>query len=152
MSTDVTSPVPPSGSQVPAELYTQVQQFYTRQMGLLDDGRAEEWAQMFTEDAVFEEPARLEPLYGRAAIQVSARARVDRLAAEKLDFRHWLGMLDVQQKPDGSVRARSYAMVMRTPRGGALDIFANVVCYDHLVLVDGVWSVQHRNIQHDGTE
>ncbi|AZM94073.1 MULTISPECIES: nuclear transport factor 2 family protein [Streptomyces] len=137
---------------VSAELYSQVQQFYARQMGLLDGGDPDGWAQTFTEDAVFQEASRLdEPLRGRTAIRDSSRARKKRLEADKIDFRHWLGMLDVRPEPDGSLRARSYALAMRTQRGGALDIFASVVCNDHLVLVDGTWQVAERDLHHDGS-
>ncbi|WP_069814241.1 nuclear transport factor 2 family protein [Streptomyces sp. TP-A0874] len=152
MSTETTGRAALPGTYVPAELYSQVQQFYARQMGLIDDGRAEEWAATFTEDAVFEEPSRLDPLRGRDAIRVSCRARADRLEAENTDFRHWLGMLDVRPQDDGSLRTRAYALAMRIPRGGALDIFASVVCEDHLVPSDGGWAVRHRHLQHDGAE
>lgn len=137
---------------VPAELYAQVQQFYARQMGLIDDGLPDEWSDTFTEDAVFQEASRLNgPLRGREAIRASCRARKERLDAEKLDFRHWLGMLDVRPQADGSLRTRSYALAMRVPRGGELDIFASVVCHDHLVLVDGTWKVAERDLHHDGS-
>ncbi|MFE0178671.1 nuclear transport factor 2 family protein [Streptomyces sp. NPDC059002] len=147
-----TTPSTPAGTFVSAELYAQVQQFYARQMGLLDDGRPDEWAGTFTEDAVFQEASRLdEPLRGRDAIRASSRARKERLDGDKLDFRHWLGMLDVRPQDDGSLRTRSYALAMRIPRGGALDIFASVVCHDHLVQVDGTWQVRHRDLHHDGS-
>lgn len=152
MSTETTASQPLAEGPVSAELYTEIQQFYARQMGLLDDGRPQEWALTFTQDAVFDEPSRMDPLRGREAIRASAVARAERLAAEKLDFRHWLAMLDVRPQEDGSLRARTYALAMRTPRGGALDIFASVVCHDHLVRVDGTWAVRHRHIQHDGAE
>jgi 3-phenylpropionate/cinnamic acid dioxygenase small subunit len=135
-----------------AELYAQIQQFYARQMGLLDDGRPDEWAETFTEDAVFQEASRLdEPLRGRDAVRASSRARKQRLEEGKLDFRHWLGMLDVRPQEDGSLQARSYALAMRIPHGGELDIFASVVCHDHLVPVDGSWQVRRRVLTHDGS-
>ncbi|GAB1338452.1 hypothetical protein ACE1SV_50420 [Streptomyces sp. E-15] len=139
---------------VSAELYAQVQQFYARQMGLIDDARPVEWAGTFTEDAVFQEASRLDaPLRGRAAIGESASARQLRLDADKIDFRHWLAMLDVRPQPDGTLRTRAYALAMRTPRGGALDIFASVVCRDHLVPVEGGgWQVRERLLSHDGSD
>ncbi|ATZ29781.1 nuclear transport factor 2 family protein [Streptomyces lavendulae] len=149
------TPSTPRGSAdpfVPAELYTQVQQFYARQMGLLDDGFPDAWADTFTEDAVFQEASRLdEPLRGRDAIRDSSRARKKRLEAEEIDFRHWLGMLDVRPQADGSLHARSYALAMRTRRGGELDIFASVVCHDRLVSVEGAWQVAERDLHHDGS-
>ncbi|MFF1560801.1 nuclear transport factor 2 family protein [Streptomyces sp. NPDC058279] len=137
---------------VSADVYALVQQFYSRQMGLLDDGRPDDWAETFTEDAVFQEASRLnEPLRGRDAIRESSRARKKRLEADRIDFRHWLGMLEVREGEDGSLHTRAYALAMRVPRGGALDIFASVVCNDHLVNVDGVWQVRHRDLHHDGS-
>ena len=139
------------GGYVSADLYAQVQQFYARQMGLIDDGKPDEWAATFTEDGIFAEPSRLDdPLQGRDAIRESCRARKERLAKEQIDFRHWLGMLDVRPQPDGSLRTRAYALAMRTPRGGALEFVASVVCHDHLVAVNGVWQVRRRDLRHDG--
>jgi hypothetical protein len=40
---------------------------------------------------------------------------------------------------------------MRTPRGGQLEIFASVVCHDHLVRVNGAWQVRQRDLTHDGS-
>ncbi|MFI8811197.1 MULTISPECIES: nuclear transport factor 2 family protein [unclassified Streptomyces] len=137
---------------VSAEVYAQVQQFYARQMGFIDDGKPDEWAGTFTEDAVFEEAGRLdEPVRGREAIRLSSRARQERLDRDQIDFRHWLSMLDVTPQDDGSLHARTYALAMRTPRGGPLDVFASVLCRDHLVVVDGDWQVRHRNLRHDGS-
>ncbi|MFE0178690.1 nuclear transport factor 2 family protein [Streptomyces sp. NPDC059002] len=150
MTETTAAPGPRSAGYVSADLYAHLQQFYARQMGLMDDGRPDEWAATFTDDGVFDEPNRLDPLRGRDAILASARERADRLAAEKLDFRHWLAMLDVQTQDDGTLRTRTYALAMRTPRGGSLDVFAHVVCHDHLVPVDGSWAVRHRRIDADG--
>lgn len=136
---------------MPAELYTRVQQFYTRQMGLLDGGRPEEWSETFTEDAVFEEASRLdEPLRGRAAIRASSQARKERLTRQRLDFRHWLSMLHLETDGDDALRVRAYALAMRTPPGGPLDIFASVVMHDHLVRRGDGWQVRHRQLTHDG--
>lgn len=152
MTTQVGTSSVGQGEYVSAELYAQVQQFYARQMGLIDDGRPDEWARTFTEDAVFEEAGRLnEPVKGREAIRVSSRARQERLDKERIDFRHWMGMLDVSPRDDGSVDARAYALVMRTAPGGALDVFASVLCHDRLVPVDGGWQVRHRRLRHDGS-
>ncbi|MCD0452128.1 nuclear transport factor 2 family protein [Actinocorallia sp. API 0066] len=136
----------------PADLHLRVQQFYHRQMGLLDDGLPERWADTFTEDAAFLEPHRLEPLRGRATIRASARARADRLAAQRVHFRHWLNMLDVREQEDGSVRTRVYALAMRTEEGGSLDVFASVVCRDHLRPDGTGWLVRLREIDHDGSD
>ena len=150
--TGTTSPRPGADAFVTAEVYAQVQQFYARQMGLLDDGRPDDWSDTFTEDAVFQEASRLdEPLRGRDAIRASSRARQKRLDDDKIDFRHWLGMIDVTPDGEDSLRIRAYALAMRTAHGGELDIFASVVCHDHLVRVAGAWQVCHRDLHHDGS-
>ncbi|GCB46919.1 nuclear transport factor 2 family protein [Streptomyces sp. NL15-2K] len=151
MSVPSAPAVPARDDFVTAELYARIQQFYAWQMGLIDDRKAEEWAATFAEDAVFEEASRMEPLRGRAAIAASCRKRADRLEAEQTDFRHWLGMLDVRAQPDGTLRTRSYALAMRTRLGGPLEIFASVVCRDHLVPDGNGWLVRHRSLQHDGS-
>ena len=132
-----------------AALYARVQQFYAWQMGLMDDDDAEAWADTFTEDGEFREPSRMEPLAGRAAIRSSARANVDRRVAAGLRIRHWMGMLQLRPGPDGTLLARSYALAMRTPAGGALEVFASVVCRDVLVPHGDGWLVRRRDLTHD---
>lgn len=139
-----------SGRSVTADEYVEVQQFYARHMALLDDGAAERWAETFTEDGVFEEPARMAPLRGRAAIRMSARARADRVAAEQVQYRHWIGMLDVTAGPDDALHTRYYALVLATPRGGELRVVSSVDCRDILVRVGGRLLVRHRLLQVDG--
>jgi|GEM_PF-1336841 len=143
------TPVP---NFVSAELYTQIQQFYAWQMGLMDDRQPDQWADTFTEDAVFQEASRMDGLQGRAAIRTAARASAERHLAAGLQMRHWLGMIQVDLEADGSVRSRCYALAVRTPKGGDLEVFASVVCRDHLVPVEGGgWLVRHRDLTHDAT-
>ncbi|MFF3019876.1 nuclear transport factor 2 family protein [Streptomyces sp. NPDC057939] len=146
MSSEPTNPSAAGDVYASAELYARIQQFYADQMGLMDHGHAEEWAATFTEDAVFQGAVS-----GRAALADSARAHTRKLAEEKADFRHWIGMLDVRPEPDGSLRTRAYALTARTVRGEALQLTASVVCRDHLVLRDGRWLVSHRSLRRDGT-
>jgi uncharacterized protein (TIGR02246 family) len=136
---------------VPADLYTRVQQFYVHQLGLLDQGRPDDWADLFTEDAEFVEVTR-NRLRGREAIRAAMRARAEQVTTRGLDFfRHWLGMLHVEQRDDDSLRTRSYALAMYTPTGGDLNVYANVVCRDVLVRQHGQWLVHHRDLRLDGT-
>lgn len=135
------------------ELFQQIQQFYARQMRLLDTGAAEEWADTFTEDGVFHQNVA-EPLTGRATIAVASRKRVDQLAGDGITRRHWLGMLEVDPQDDhGVVRTRYYALSMATgPDAGARpQITASTVAEDTLVRHAGGWLVRHRLVTHDGT-
>nr|WP_042193120.1 nuclear transport factor 2 family protein [Kibdelosporangium sp. MJ126-NF4]CEL20577.1 hypothetical protein [Kibdelosporangium sp. MJ126-NF4]CTQ89488.1 hypothetical protein [Kibdelosporangium sp. MJ126-NF4] len=148
----MTSQLEKTGAFAPAELYAQVQQFYSRQMGLLDDGIVDAWTDTFTDDAVFEDTAVPEPLYGKEAIRTSVTARVEQIKAERLEFRHWFGMLNVETQPDGSVRTRYYALAISTPRGGKINVRGNVVGRDHLVPDGSGWLVRHRFVRLDGVE
>ncbi|MEU6803435.1 nuclear transport factor 2 family protein [Streptomyces neyagawaensis] len=146
-------PATPAGAPVPASLYAGVQQFYARQMHLIEGAGADPgaWAETFTEDAVIE-LAGDTPDVGREAIRASVAAGVAHIAAQGWDFRHWFGMLDVRPGEDGSLRTRYYALAMATPRGGALAIRGSLVCHDELVRADNGsgWLVRHRRLVPDG--
>ncbi|MGW0534438.1 nuclear transport factor 2 family protein [Streptomyces sp. NPDC003032] len=130
-------------------LYHQIQQFYARQMQLLDDGRAEEWARTFTEDGVFAANAHPEPAVGRAGIHASAAKAAEEYRAKGVQRRHWLGMVSVEPSADGSVSARCYALVIETPRGGQAAIRVSTLCEDRLVRDGANWLVEHRQVTRD---
>jgi 3-phenylpropionate/cinnamic acid dioxygenase small subunit len=131
------------------ELYLRVQQFYARQMQLLDRGAVQEWAATFTEDGVFAANAHPEPVRGRSAIAAAAQAATDQLARDRVVRRHWLGMLTVQPEPDGIVRARCYALVITTPRGGQAGLHVSTFCEDVLVADGDDLLVRDRRISRD---
>ncbi|MDQ3403028.1 MAG: nuclear transport factor 2 family protein [Actinomycetota bacterium] len=140
------------GTVVSAEVLAHVQQFYTHQMALSENGAVREWADTFTEDAVFEDSFTPEPLRGRAAILESVRDGVARIAEARLDFRHWFGMFEVESAPDGRVRTRYYALAMATPRDGVLAVRGNAHCQDILVPHGDGWLVHSRTLRFDGVE
>jgi hypothetical protein len=130
-------------------LHAEVQDFYARQMQALDDGRAEAWAETFTEDGSFAANAHPEPTVGRPALVAAVRETVAALAAEDVVHRHWLGMLTVDPAPDGTVRARCYALVLAIPRGGSPVIHRSTVCEDVLVRAGDGWAVRTRQVTRD---
>lgn len=135
---------------VSTHLYGEIQQFYAHQMQLLDNGKAEAWAETFTEDGVFAANARPEPSVGRSAIASGAREAVDALAQQRLQRRHWLGMLDIQpQQDENTVRVYSYAQILETVKGGATSVRLSTTCADLLVRVDGQWLVANRQVVRD---
>ncbi|MEV0264798.1 nuclear transport factor 2 family protein [Streptomyces sp. NPDC050617] len=144
-----------SPSQRPAEagpetaLYQEVQHFYGRQMRYLDEARVTEWAGTFTEDGVFTANAHPQPSTGRAEIAAGARKAADQLAEQGIQRRHWLGMLQVDEQPDGTVRARTYALILSTPRGGQAAVHLSCSCDDVLVRQDGKLLVKHRKVERD---
>ncbi|MFF4011870.1 nuclear transport factor 2 family protein [Streptomyces sp. NPDC001717] len=130
-------------------LYAGIQQFYAHQMQLFDAFRAEQWAATFTEEAVFDVPTLPEPVRGRTALAACVRHNEDvaRRTGERL--RHWLGMLDVEQRPDGTVRTRAYALVYMTPLDGVPKVHRVCVMEDTLVRSRGRWRTAHRLVSRD---
>lgn len=135
-----------------ADVYAEVNQFYARQMYLLDCGRVEEWVQTFTEDGVFDPPSAPEPIQGRDRLIVGARRAVAELAGTGEQRRHLLLSIDVEQQAGETLQIRSYAQVIGTPRGG--DPVLRLICVTHDLLVrEGrALKVRHRRVTRDGME
>jgi 3-phenylpropionate/cinnamic acid dioxygenase small subunit len=135
-----------------SDLYHDVQHFYARQMQLLDAGATTEWAETFTPEGVFAAGGLPEPVRGRAAIAAGASQVASQYAQAGIRRRHWIGMLTVESRDDGSVRARSYALVLEIPRGGDVITRRSTVCDDELVPSGGTWLVRHRRVIRDGLD
>ena len=133
-----------------ADLFGRVHLFYARQMRLLDDGLTMEWADTFTPDGVFSQNVAPVPLRGRAAIAAAASRRIEKLRSDGLVRRHWLGMLDVEQRPGGTLWTRYYALAMATPSGGRLDVYVSTVNEDILHQTGDGLLVRQRQVLHDG--
>jgi len=130
-------------------LYCEIQNFYGRQMRLLDSAAVEDWAATFTEDGVFAANGHPQPHQGRDAIERGARQAASALAAQGVQRRHWLGMLDMAQNADGTVSARTYALIIETPQGGQSHVQLSCTCDDLLVREAGRLLVRHRQVQRD---
>ena len=131
-------------------LYVEVQQFYARQMRLLDENAAAEWADTFAPDGVFHQNVAPAPVRGRDAIAVAAQRRVDELKASGLVRRHWLGMLEVDTRPDDTVWTRYYAFALSTSPDGEVQLYVSTVNEDVLHRSGDGWLVKDRRVVHDG--
>ncbi|WP_392957937.1 nuclear transport factor 2 family protein [Streptomyces sp. LN245] len=132
-----------------ATLYAQAQRFYAHQMRLLDAHDTQRWAETFTEDALLHLPSPPEPARARAALDryVRTGAARQRRAGSRLD--HWVGMLDVQPQPDGSLHTRCSALVYVTPSQGGPKVLYVCVMQDVLVRSRGEWRIAHRRVTRD---
>lgn len=136
--------------QTQAALYAEVQQFYARHMQLLDSGRAQEWADTFTEDGKFAPEHRPEPVVGRRALAEAVRTAHKALVEAGEVRRHWHGMVAVQAAGDGSVHVRCYALIFGTVLGGTAELKMSCVCEDVLVREAGELRVRTRRVTKDG--
>jgi 3-phenylpropionate/cinnamic acid dioxygenase small subunit len=134
------------------DLHVRIQHFYARQMQLLDSGNTAEWARTFTEDGVFEVGGLPEPVQGREAIEKGARQTADGFAEAGITRRHLISMLTVDPQDDGTLHARSYAVVLEIARGGDVTVRRSTVCTDVLVLSGETWLVRHRRVTRDGLD
>lgn len=128
--------------------HSTIQQFYARQMQLLDDGEIALWAETFTEESTFRSNGMPEPIIGRAAISQGAREVADRVAASGVQRRHLMSMLAVTASVDGVVTATSYVPVVETKDGKA-SLFVSTVLTDELVSENGQWLVRARTVSRD---
>jgi len=132
-----------------AGLHAQVSDFYSRQMRLLDDGEAQAWAATFAENGTFIASGHQAPTTGRPDLAAAVRAGQAELAAAGIVHRHWLGMITVDQCGDGTVRARCYALVIATQRGGDSVIHRSTTCDDVLLRDGDGFVVESRSVTRD---
>jgi hypothetical protein len=138
----------PTPSQEFAALYGQVQQFYARQLRLLDTHDVPSLAASFTEDAVLVLPAPATPLPVCEAFARYPRAGAARLRGSGARLTHWLGMLDVQPRAE-SLHVRCSALVHQRPVTGGSRILYVCVMQDVLVHTAGTWRIAHRRVTRD---
>jgi actinorhodin biosynthesis protein ActVIA len=129
----------------PAVLYTQVQQFYARQVALLDDLRAEEFAATFTEDGVFAPSPTAPPVQGRTAIAAALRAAHERkFGTEQVRRRHWHTMLRVDPGPDGTLHTHYYMLVAVTRPGDPAPVIGPSAVVEDVLVDDGTGTLLTR--------
>lgn len=140
----------PTDLQSFARTYAEVQQFYARHIYLMDEGRAEEVALTFTDDAFMVSPPKItEPVRGRAELAAGLRKAADALVAEGVRYRRCHSMIFVEERPDGRLFVRAYVQVVRSERGGPSTLHAMCVCEDVLVRDDGELKVHERVVTRD---
>lgn len=135
-------------SEVDPALYNTVLHFYAYQVQLLDSGEIERWVSTFTEEGVFEMSDR-EPWRGQADINARMRSGWDRIAADGVRRRHWLGMVVVEYADEQTVRTRYYASIVATPVGGAPSVTLSTLVEDVLVREGTGLKLHYRRVSHD---
>ncbi|MFC7310271.1 nuclear transport factor 2 family protein [Streptomyces monticola] len=132
-----------------ALVHAEVQQFYAHQMQQLDLAKSGPWAATFTEDATFDVPTLPEPVRGRPGLVAAAERAAAALADAGERHRHFMGMLDVTERQDGSLDVRSYTVVYASKIGGESRVHRVCVCEDILVRVEGELQVTARKVTRD---
>jgi actinorhodin biosynthesis protein ActVIA len=132
------------------ETYVAVNQFYGRQVQLLDSGRFEEYARTFTPDGEFQHTPGVPPARGHDGIVAELRRFNTRFADDPVQRRHVFTMFNVVPRDDGDLDVTFYALVLTT-RPGEKQPFVGPSCFVHDVLAvdDGQVRNRSRRVGHD---
>ena len=136
---------------VSTELYTEVLQFYARQMQALDGGDFEFYAGTFTADGVFVHSPNLPPAQTPAGIAAElTEFHRRKFAGSPAQRRHWFNHVVLDEQEDGSIAATSYALVYTVlPGEKQPEIGPSCVVRDVLVRVGGELKMRSRLVSHD---
>ncbi|BBX60314.1 hypothetical protein TM48_04454 [Mycobacterium shottsii] len=139
----------PRGRALHSCLYAEVQQFYARQMRLLDLRDIGSHAKTFTKDATFEHIPGAGPVSTRAAIE-KALLKWDSRAGDAIQRRHWLSMIDLVSGSARVIEASAYLIEINTRPGAKPAIAQSCVIHDKLTRVSGQLLVSSRKVLEDG--
>ncbi|SDD12067.1 nuclear transport factor 2 family protein [Actinokineospora iranica] len=131
------------------DLYVEVQQYYARQMRLLDSRDLAAYADTFTEDAVFAHSADREPARTRAGILQDLVEFHRRFETDPMRRRHHFTMLDVVFCDGDEIHTVFYALVVITRPGARSEIRASCVVTDVLVRENGELRNKSRIVEID---
>ncbi|WP_329126987.1 nuclear transport factor 2 family protein [Streptomyces caniferus] len=154
--------------RVTADLYVEVQQFYARQMPLLEARKLEEFLETLTEDGSIEHRPGGWKLEGRQQLLTEMRARrgdpeqplVEEISAREarernvsyydgLVYRYWFDRMHIEPVDEDTLRVRYQAIVSMTDAAGKVSFEPTTVVDDVLVRIDGELYTRSRIVTHD---
>lgn len=136
--------------QASADLYVEIQDFYARQLPLLEERDFEAFAGTFTEDCDFKYSAAPQ-VNGREELVAGMYATVPRAYGNSV-FRHWFGHVRIEPGQDGTIQVTARAIVSVTAEDGSVTFEPSCTVEDVFVRQDGVLRVKSRVIRHDLTD
>jgi actinorhodin biosynthesis protein ActVIA len=132
------------------DLYAEVQQFYAKQVQLLDGRAFEAYAATYTEDAEFEHSPGVPPARTRPGILAELKEFHKRFEADPVQRRHWFNGFMLEPQVDGSINSTFYAMIVHVRPGvREPEIGPSCVVHDVLVWQDGALLTRSRRVEHD---
>ncbi|MFE1766042.1 nuclear transport factor 2 family protein [Streptomyces angustmyceticus] len=154
--------------RVTAELYVEVQQFYARQMPLLEARKLVEFLETMTEDGSIEHRPGGWKLAGRQQLLAEMQARrgdperplVEEISAREarehdvayydgLVYRYWFDRMHIEPAGEDTLHVRYQAIVSMTDAAGKVSFEPTTVVEDVLVRVDGELYTRSRVVTHD---
>ncbi len=144
--------------RVTADLYVEVQQFYARQMPLLEARKLEEFLETLTEDGSIEHRPGGWKLEGRRQLltEMQGRRGDPREAREQnvsyydgLIYRYWFDRMHIEPVGEDTLKVRYQAIVSMTDAAGKVSFEPTTVVDDVLVRIDGELYTRSRVVTHD---
>jgi 3-phenylpropionate/cinnamic acid dioxygenase small subunit len=141
---------------ITGDLYTEVLQFHSRQLylldeGLYDDAALREWADTFTDGGEYWVNSKSAPTRGRDNIYMAART--NDIAQQIIDAdcmrRHLLTNLVVDPASDGTIRTVYYVALVDTKKVGATFVGPTTVVREILVRQGGALRTLSRRVIRD---
>lgn len=133
------------------ELYTEVLQFYAKQMQALDNRDFAFYADTFTEEGEFTHspnlPAARGPQEIRRTLEEFHRAK---FGDQPVQRRHWFNHVVLDALDDGRISSTCYALVITTRPDTPPEITPSCVVHDVLVRWNGALRMLLRRVHHDG--
>lgn len=135
--------------EISTSLYTEVQQFYARQMQRLDAQDIEGYAATFTEDAIFDHTTALPASVTRAGIINDLYDFREMGKHDPVQKRHYFSMIDLEYIDADEIRSTVYCLVIKTRPGKPAEANPSCVVHDVLVRVDGDLQTKSRHVRYD---
>lgn len=145
----------------PAELQSLLSQLNADYARAIDDDRLEDWPGFFTEDCRYKITSADNHRRGLEVGLVYADSRAmlsDRVAAlrqaniyERQAYRHLVGLPAILGDANGTVRAETPFLVVRTMRDGTMDLFATGRYLDAVVTEAGALRFRERIVVCDAS-
>ncbi|TDZ85716.1 putative malonic semialdehyde reductase RutE [Mycobacteroides salmoniphilum] len=134
---------------ISTSLYTEVQQFYSRQMQRLDGQDIEGYAATFTEDAIFDHTTALPASVTRTGIINDLYDFREMGKNDPVQKRHYFSMIDLEYIDIDEIRSTVYCLVIKTRPGKPAEANPSCVVHDVLVRVDGELQTKSRHVRYD---
>jgi 3-phenylpropionate/cinnamic acid dioxygenase small subunit len=135
-------------SAIPLQDRVDIDDFYTRQIKLIDAGEADGWAQTFTPEGVFESPTYDLVARGRGELAEFVRLSNARAADRGELFRHWMSSTVVTRVDVDQVAVHAYVMILAVGKAGTR-VDRSLTVDDVLVREGGEWLMMSRRVHRD---
>lgn len=130
--------------------YTDVLNYYAKQMQAMNARDFEGYVATFTPDGVLDHTPGREPGRTREGILADLRKYYKRFDDDPQQLRHLIATVAIEPQDDQTIHSTYYVLIVTTRPGGLPELVRNCVVRDELVVIDGALLTRTRIVDHDG--